>query len=274
MKMKLILKTAAVSFAFFAGGGFIHAQFSVAVAADPLRSVRWVKEDFYWEDQLSKLERANNQLDDANTELMSANKTLASINTRIGDPELAGRKALEDYADPSALSFSFINDDLKKESIMRAKASFVTISRVNHATGKSIGRTYEIGEETIEREPARYRMIGQEERLHDTYNNAVDDFHEVQKAERAFQEAQTEGLKAPGVTLSEIQGRQTAIEASRGRVDLARNRLELARAALETFVGQVDLEERKGQAAEREEVEQRLKIEDEKRKRLKAKFAP
>src|SRR2546430_17566495 len=173
-----------ITFALVVVGGthsLLRAQFSVAVATDPLRSVRWAKEDFYWEDQLSKLEKANDQLDDADTELTNANKTLASINARMGDPELAGRKALEDYADPSALSFSFINDDLKKESIMRAKASFVTISRVNHATGISIGRTYNVGEETFERDPARYRMIGQEEKLRDTYSNAVDDFHAVQK---------------------------------------------------------------------------------------------
>lgn len=254
-----------IVFALLILGHRANAQWAVAVVADPFRQIRWIQEDIYWDMQISNLEETNSQLMEANTQLEEANVTLADslyvlkdIDRRIGEPASGSAIAYSGSTGARSSSNDYIRRALSLETVMGDDDGKATLLTTNHTTKAAIGTKFTLDGSTYDRDPDRYRVIEQEEKLREAFKTAVKDFHDVQKKELEFQESTSAAMTSGALTVSEIQARTAAIEASRGRVDLAKNRMELARAELDAFTGQIDFEERKIAAA-RWEVKDKAK---------------
>lgn len=129
--------------------------------------------------------------------------------------------------------------------------SLGSVAVQTYDNAKKVGPQYEAFGETVKRDPNRYARYVFEEAMNARYKKAVENAEKVAKTEMELHHKYMEQLKTVH-TASEIAIVDTAMTASKQRLELAQQRAAQAKAELDAFHGELLVEDARKDEADRE----------------------
>lgn len=205
---------------------------TVIICGDIMDEFKWARELQQWTTQINKI-----------TEQVQKADQMIKI---VGDPRrlggeltgLLGNTGALDGADSAAgLETSGAALEFGKSLYGLAAVGRRTVSDFNR-----VDDNYKVFGESIQRDPKRYEQFSMQQALQVRFETAVKNKEAVERTELALQRQVLEQMKDPNMTQNGRIAGQSALSASKARLDLAALKVQQAKDEYDMFNGRLKME--------------------------------